>query len=829
MSKKLILNMLILLAFACKGVVRSKEGKQVVPSEQAPTVLRTSPKDEALSVPRDTNVVLSFSNVMDATSLTMNSEDTTCQGTFQLSSDDFTTCIQMAAELATKKTAISYEFKTKNKLNYNQTYKIKLTQAAKSSKAKTLASEYLQKTGFKTKNLLGGSIQDGSLNLSQKVLNFAGFLGRAGSSDGFGSGGTLELAQTMTSDGSNLYLADKKNHVLYQIEIDTGAIKILAGKVGVSGALDGKGILAEFNAPSGIVYDAVENSLYIADSANHTLRVFSLVSEELTTLTGFAGVAGYQDGFLSQAKFNDPYDLLLDGRKLYLSEPGNRVVRQIDLLRGTVSTLLGSPSRAGSVDGGKLLASFSRPYGLAKFSNELFLTDPLDHVIRVISLQSLKVRTLAGKAGVSGALNDFGGNARFNAPSGIFVHDEDIYVADSQNHLIRSINRISAEVETLAGLALSSGSMDGISTLARFNNPSALLGDSDFLSSLYVLDTYNHMIRKLNLSTLEVTTLLGSKEDYGSNQGAHVGSSFNTPQAITTDGSFLFVADTNNSTIRRINILTQAVETLAGKAGQSASVDATGTEALFMMPSGITSDGENLYVSDFAASTVRKIVMSTKVVTTIAGLAGNSGAVDGVGSAARFNQPSAVLVHGDILYLSDKASHSIRKIVLSSGQVTTLTGLAGSVGSTNASLADSRFNSPQGLYLASADKLYLADSGNHLIRLIDLASGQVTTVVGTAGKTGSTNGPASSSLLHTPTALVGDGSHLYIVDSGNHVIRKLDLSTQVLSTLVGKESVSGAVDGLEDAARFFNPYGITSDGTSLYLTDKGNHSVRIIE
>jgi len=119
------------------------------------------------------------------------------------------------------------------------------------------------------------------------------------------------------------------------------------------------------------------------------------------------------------------------------------------------------------------------------------------------------------------------------------------------------------------------------------------------------------------------------------------GRAFQSPSGITTDGTNLYVTDFNNNTIRRIVIATGAVTTIAGTAGTGGSDNGTGTAAKFNGPYGITTDGTNLYVTDSHNNTIRQIVIATGVVTTIAGTAGTTGFADGTGTAASFSSPEA--------------------------------------------------------------------------------------------------------------------------------------------------------------------------------------------
>jgi hypothetical protein len=149
---------------------------------------------------------------------------------------------------------------------------------------------------------------------------------------------------------------------------------------------------------------------------------------------------------------------------------------------------------------------------------------------------------------------------------------------------------------------------------------------------------------------------------------------FNSPSGITSDGTNLYITDTGSNTIRKIVISTGDTSTLAGStAGSAGSTDGTGTAALFNSPSGITTDGTNLYVADTGNNTIRKIVIATGEVTLFAGSStGASGSTDGVGTASLFHSPSGITSDGTNLYVTDAGNNSVRKIVTSTKSVTTL-------------------------------------------------------------------------------------------------------------------------------------------------------------
>jgi sugar lactone lactonase YvrE len=160
-----------------------------------------------------------------------------------------------------------------------------------------------------------------------------------------------------------------------------------------------------------------------------------------------------------------------------------------------------------------------------------------------------------------------------------------------------------------------------------------------------------------------VTTFAGTAGSYGSTDGTGTDALFNSPSSITTDGTSLYVADTGNNTIRKIVISTKKVSLFAGSTnGDSGSTDGTGTTARFNNPYGITTDGTSLYVADYGNHTIRKIVLATRMVSTLAGKTGSYGATDGTGTDARFNNPLGITMDENNLYVADTGNNTIRKM-----------------------------------------------------------------------------------------------------------------------------------------------------------------------
>ncbi|MGQ0829893.1 MAG: T9SS type A sorting domain-containing protein [Bacteroidota bacterium] len=326
-----------------------------------------------------------------------------------------------------------------------------------------------------------------------------------------------------------------------------------------------------------------------------------------------------------------------------------------------VTSLAGSTT-PGFADGIGASASFDHPIGIATDgTGNLYVADFYNFTIRKIVISTGVVTTLAGKAGVSGSADGVGAAARFRYPTDVACDASgNLYVVDGPNHTIRKIVIATAVVTTFAGTT-TSGSADGMGPAARFWGPEGIVYDGG--SYLYVADMNNQLIREIDIAACEVNTVAGTVGVIGSANGIGTMASFNYPTDMACDGNGnLYVADQYNHQIRKIVIATTEVTTLAGSAGISGSADGTGSAARFRYPYGIEYDGiGNLYVSDNDGE-IRKIVISTGEVTTMAGST-TVGYVDGIGTAARFNWPcSLVMDASGILYVADYRNNQIRKI-----------------------------------------------------------------------------------------------------------------------------------------------------------------------
>ncbi|MBK8477073.1 MAG: SMP-30/gluconolactonase/LRE family protein [Opitutaceae bacterium] len=516
----------------------------------------------------------------------------------------------------------------------------------------------------------------------------------------------------VTPDGQTVYFTDRGNNVVRRI-VAGGAVTVFAGDPLHAGSAEGTSTAARFYEPTGLARDAAGN-LYVADSRNHTIRKITS-GGVVTTLAGTAGVLGSADGVGPAAQFYLPRAVAVDrDGNVYVADAGNHTVRKIAASGAAVTTVAGTAEVAGSATGTGAAARFDLPAALAALGDgTLYVTDSRNNVVRKITPAGV-VTTFAGVAPAS--TNGTGAVARFRQPQALDCDGAgNLYVADAADSVVRRITPAGA-VSILAGTAGLTGTADGTGAAARFNQPEGILAATD--GTVYVADTLNHTIRK-----------------------------------ITTAG---------------------IVTTLAGTAGEQGDADGSGAAARFRHPQGLAFDNEgNLVVADTFNNMIRRITPAG-VVTTVAGTSAaySVGARDGTGPSVQFEHPSAVAVNaaGEI-FVADSSNAAIRKVD-NAGTVSTAYGVKGSFGTSDGNATGVRFRRPLALAFDAAGNLLVADPDAATVRLI-APDGTSFTVAGLGDTPGALDGAGPVARLRGPRGVaVAPNGAVYIADTGNNVIRR---------------------------------------------------------
>ncbi len=273
--------------------------------------------------------------------------------------------------------------------------------------------------------------------------------------------------------------------------------------------------------------------------------------------------------------------------------------------------------------------------------------------------------------------------------------------------------------------------------------------------------------------------------------------------------------------------------TLAGLGGANGGVDGPGASARLRAPTGIAVKDGTVYFNEYWNGAVRKVTPDG-VVSSVAGLMGVHGSADGVGAEVRFERSHGIAVGPDgTLYAADCGDHTIRRIT-PAGVSTTLAGLAHSAGGTDGTGSAARFHGPEGVAVDQQGNVFVADTFSYTVRKITPA-GVVTTIAGLAGTKGSADGKGSAARFDVPIGIAIDGHGiLYVADggfdtfTGNSTVRKVTPDGTV-TTLAGLAGQLGHADGKGSAARFYYPVGIAADKNgTVYVADSRNFTVRQI-
>jgi sugar lactone lactonase YvrE len=664
------------------------------------------------------------------------------------------------------------------------------------------------------------------------VSTIAGFGNVAyGLIDGFGSNARFSNPTGITIDslGANLYVVDTWNHAVRRINLSTMYVSTIAG--GVLGSADGVGRKGIISGPFGVNIDQAGANLYIAPS-QRVLRRYNFATSTLHSMAGSASnAASASNGFLSNIGFNGMFNAIPDaGGNVYVSDYYGWRLRYITS-NGIGTTVIGSNN--GFADGPGATATVVPQHSImdSTYTN-IYIADPGNNRIRRYNIATSTVTTVVGN-GNAASIDGLGGGTRFNFPTAMIIDsaNANIYIGDNNNNRIRRLNLATSTVTTYAGNG-TGNAIDGISTnTASITSPEAMAIDS--AGTLYYCDRNFHRVRKITTAG-SVVSIVGSSTANGSADGIGAGALLTYPSGICIDstGTNAYITEYNNNWVRRVVLATGQVIRLAGS-GSTGSNDAVGVLATFNGPTGICIDNTNtnLYVCDQANNRIRQIVIATSNVTTLAG-SGTPAFADGTGGGASFSLPRQICFNSGNVFITDFNNNRIRRIVVSTGVVTTIAGSV-TASSVDGAGASASFNGPFGITIDSAGtNLYIGDYSSHCIRRIRLSDSNVLTISGSNASAGYRDGiGAAGASLNGPTSIGIDSTNanLYFTEGNpSNRVRRVNLATSVVSTIAGSGTAS-AVDGFGTSASFFNPNGIAVDTLgNLWVSEISSYLIRRI-
>jgi sugar lactone lactonase YvrE len=443
------------------------------------------------------------------------------------------------------------------------------------------------------------------------------------------------------------------------------------------------------------------------------------------------------------------------------------------------------------------------------------------------------IETLAG----GGHVGDGGAarSARLSLPGGISeAPNGDLIVVDFGNHRVRRIDHRTHIIETLAGTGEAGYNGDGIpAAQAQLSRPEYAVFDPS--GDLFIADSYNNRVRKVDHLTGLISTVAGTGErGYSGDGGLATSAKLHFPEGIALDrNGNLFISDTVNRLIRRVDARTGIITSFAGTGEVGVNPEGTpAAQAKFLRLARIAIDhAGNLYVADSPSHRILVIEARTHLLRTFAGtgklgFSGDGGAaVDAEISYAE----GMVLAPNQDLYFADVGNHRVRKIDANTGVISTIAGSGEKGFSGDGGPAiKARLWSPGRVWVDHQGNILIADILNARIRRVDARTQIIDTIAGT-GDWGD-GGAARDALLSVPGDIAYANGKVYIADYGTRRIRCVDLVTGIISTVAGGGTQTG--EGiLATDADFLLPEGIAVDGRrqALYIADNISNKVWVVD
>lgn len=638
----------------------------------------------------------------------------------------------------------------------------------------------------------------------------------------------------------NVYVADTINHRVRKIAAGSGLISTVAG-TGVAGFSgdDGAATNAWLRAPRDVAVNAA-GDLFIADTDNHRIRRVAAGTGIISTVVGSGGgtpAFSGDGGVATNARLAAPVGVALDAAgNIYVADTGNQRIRRVAAGTNIITTLAGTGTTGYNGDGiAATNADLNSPSAVAiDGAGQVYIADRLNHRIRRIDGQGV-IRTVAG-TGFAGFVGEgvLATSANLNSPVGVAVDAAgDVFVADAENMRVRKLVVSTGRLYTVSGSGdVLFGGDGGSATAAQLFLPIDVTVDAS--GSLYIADNSNHRIRRVTppAPTPALTTIAGNGQDQYNGEGPALTVQLNFPRNLALDAAGnLYLSEFEGQRVRRITPA-GVTSTIAGTGAAGFLGDGgPGTTARLNGPRGLAVDAAgNVYVADYHNHRIRRIT-AAGVITTIAGngTAGFSGD-GGLATAALLNYPSGVAIDASgNLYIADQLNNRIRKITASTGVMSTIAGNGGGgAWCADGTAVSASLMEPDNVAVDSAGNVYFSDTGSHHVCRIN-TSGQITVVAGTGAAAfdgENIAGPLAS--LNLPTALsVDSAGNVYIADTGNNRVRKLTVSTGILTTVAGTALFGFAGDGGPATAGQLSALGVAvSPGGTLYIADSANNRVR---
>ncbi len=692
----------------------------------------------------------------------------------------------------------------------------------------------------------------------------------AGGGSSLGDGGPavaarLDRPRGVAPDGlGNLYIADTSNNRIRKVDA-AGVIATVAGDgFPGSGGDGGAAAAAQLNSPAGVAPDGLGN-LYIADTSNNRIRKVDAAGV-ITTVAGDGRPgSGGDGGAATAAQLNSPAGVAVDSLgNLYIADQNNDRIRKVDAA-GAITTVAGDGTFGYGGDGGAAVAAqLNNPRGVAPDgAGNLYIADAGNNRIRKVDAAGV-ITTVAGD-GTFGYGGDGGAAvaAQLSSPYGVAPDGlGNLYIADRNNNRIRKVDAAGA-ITTVAGDGtFGSGGDGGAATQAQLNYPSGVALAA--AGNLYIADARNHRIRRLLLSAAPLPGISAGGVVLAS--GTPLVNRISPNALISVFGRY-FASEGTRALTPELNAAGGVADNLAGVcleiAGERVPLFAVFPHQInAQAPHGLTPGTALLDVVRGCGTpgerrSPKESVAVDPVSPAFFNFASNPDGRNPVvalhgGGPALAGPPGVVAgaaltpaAPGEIVTLFG-TGFGPTEPALEAGRIPGIQApLAGEVSFHFGPVEESQLlietvaaglRSPRGLALDGAGNLYIAD-GN-LIRKVDAATGNISTVAGNGTEGfGGDGGPAVAAQLDYPRGVALDGAgNLYIADSRNHRIRKVD-AAGVITTVAGdgtEDGVGRGGDGGDGgpavAAQLYSPWGVAPDGAgNLYIADTDNHRIRKVD
>ncbi len=638
-------------------------------------------------------------------------------------------------------------------------------------------------------------IADDYNNRVRKVSAYTGIITTVAGTGGYGfSGDTgpavnakLYYPYSIALDSTgNLYICDLYNNRVRMVTASTGIINTVAGNgsYGYSGD-GGPAISATMYNPMGITVDGAGN-FYFADQVDGRIRMVNASTGIITTVAGNGTYGDDSNGLpATSSAIYAPFGVALDAAgNLYIADEDTSQVRKVNAATAPLSFL------------NTAVGATSAPQSLLLYVNAALTISS----VTVPSSQGGQHEFTVGA--VSGCATDGITSNSAGSICSVPITFTPAFPGQRQMPLVVQTSAGNFQfalegtgtgplvafgpgiISTVAGNGTQGYSGDsGAATAAETNSPLGIAVDG--AGNLFISDFTNQRIRKVTASTGIISTVAGTgTAGYNGDNIAATSAQLNGPFGVAVDGAGnLYIADPDNSRIRMVAASTGTITTVAGTGTAGYNGDnIAATSAQLNLPYGVTVDSAgNLYIADVYNERIRKVNASTGIITTVAGMgtAGYNGD-NSAATSAELDYPFGVAVDSaGNLYIADFHNQRIRMVTASTGIITTVagTGTSGYNGD-NIAATSAELYGPSGVAVDSAGNLYIGDYGNNSIRKVTASTGIITTAAGTgtAGYNGD-NIAATSAALNLPHAVAVDSTgNLYIPDTVNQRIRKVDVS-----------------------------------------------------